>query len=86
MASFVIKGATKRRHVMAESYVLIGKEANKVGQSGEEEPGSSGQLEVDPLAYPSSRQFKFSFSSSLHLLVADVLAFDKPVLICLRKV
>jgi hypothetical protein len=32
----------------AESFVLNGKETNKVGESGEQEPGSSGQIEVEP--------------------------------------
>ena len=38
---FLKCGTTKRRHIVAESFVLIGKEANKVGESGEEEPGTS---------------------------------------------
>ena len=33
------QGTTRRRHIMAESYILIGKETNKVGESGEEQPG-----------------------------------------------
>ena len=37
--AFTDKGETWRRHVKADSFVLIGKEANKVGDSGEEEPG-----------------------------------------------
>ena len=45
---FLDQGETQRRHVIAESFVLIGKEANKVGKSGEEEPSSSGQIEVEP--------------------------------------
>ena len=40
------KGATKRRHVVAESYVLIGKEANKVGESGELYPDHLPNLEM----------------------------------------
>jgi hypothetical protein len=38
---FTDQGETQRRHVNAESFILIGKEANKVGDSGEEELGIS---------------------------------------------
>ena len=41
--AFTEQGETRRRHVQADSFALIGKEANKVGESGEEEPGSFGQ-------------------------------------------
>jgi hypothetical protein len=39
---FLDQGQTERRHVVAESVVLIGKEANMVGASGEEEPTNQG--------------------------------------------
>jgi hypothetical protein len=32
------RGRTKRRHVCATGFVLIGKEANRVGESGEADP------------------------------------------------
>ena len=32
------RGRTERRHVVATGFVLIGKEANRVGESGEEDP------------------------------------------------
>ena len=44
---FLNQGTTRRRHVMADGYVLIGKEANKVGESGEEEPGSRRELRLE---------------------------------------
>ena len=45
---FTNSGETKRRHIVAESFRLIGKEANKIGESGEEEPDSTGQIEFTP--------------------------------------
>ena len=42
--TFTDQGETWRRHVKADSFVLIGKEANKVGESGEEEPNTSSNL------------------------------------------
>ena len=45
--AFIDQGMTVRRHVKADSFVLIGKEANKVGESGEEEPGRSGKMEIE---------------------------------------
>ena len=44
--AFTDQGETWRRHVKANSFVLIGKEANKVGDSGEEEPSLSGPLTI----------------------------------------
>ena len=44
---FLNQGTTRRRHVMADGYVLIGKEANKVGESGEEEPGFVNKVEME---------------------------------------
>ena len=44
---FLNQGTTRRRDVMAESFVLIGKEANKIGESGEEEPGSFGRFNIE---------------------------------------
>ena len=35
---FLDRGRTERRHVTATSFVLIGKEANQVGESGESHP------------------------------------------------
>ena len=35
---FLDRGRTERRHVVATSFVWIGKEANQVGESGEEDP------------------------------------------------
>jgi hypothetical protein len=32
------RGRTERRHVVATGFVLIGKEANQVGESGEADP------------------------------------------------
>ena len=42
--AFLDQGKTERRHVIAEGFVLIGKEANKVGDSGEVEPRFYGSL------------------------------------------
>ena len=42
--AFTDQGETWRRYVKADSFVLIGKEANKVGESGELEPGSLPKL------------------------------------------
>ena len=44
--AFTAQGKTRRRHMKADSFVLIGKEANKVGESGEEEPSSSCRMEI----------------------------------------
>ena len=41
------RGPTKRRHVQVNEYVLIGKEANKVGESGEAEPDHSRGIEIE---------------------------------------
>jgi hypothetical protein len=35
---FLDRGRTERRHVVATEFVLIGKEANRVGESGEADP------------------------------------------------
>ena len=35
---FLDRGRTERRHVIATHFVLIGKEANRVGESGEADP------------------------------------------------
>lgn len=35
---FLDRGRTERRHVVATHFVLIGKEANQVGESGEADP------------------------------------------------
>jgi len=35
---FLNRGRTERRHVVATGFVLIGKEANQVGESGEADP------------------------------------------------
>jgi hypothetical protein len=35
---FLDRGRTERRHVVATGFVWIGKEANQVGESGEEDP------------------------------------------------
>jgi hypothetical protein len=37
-AQFLDRGRTQPRHVVATGYVLIGKEANQVGESGEADP------------------------------------------------
>ena len=42
-------GTTQRRHIKTKICHLIGKEGNKVGDGGEEEPGSLGQLQVDQI-------------------------------------
>ncbi len=46
---FFDTGQTKRRHVTATSIGLIGKEANKVGASGEGDPTSKAQIEFESL-------------------------------------
>ncbi len=46
--AFLDHGKTKRRHVKADSFTLIGKEANKVGESGEVEPGAFNKLSISP--------------------------------------
>jgi hypothetical protein len=38
---YLDRGRTERRHVVATDFVLIGKEANRVGESGEPDPISS---------------------------------------------
>lgn len=43
---FLDQGDTKRRHILAKSSVLIGKEANKVGESGEQGPECSTLIQV----------------------------------------
>jgi hypothetical protein len=35
---FLNQGRTERRHVIATGFVLIGKEANRIGESGEADP------------------------------------------------
>lgn len=40
-AQFLDRGRTERRHVVATGIVLIGKEANRVGESGERDPIAS---------------------------------------------
>ena len=35
---FLDRGRTERRHIVATEFVLIGKEANMVGESGEADP------------------------------------------------
>ena len=40
---FCDRGRTERRHVVAERIMLIGKEANRVGEGGENEPGRTVQ-------------------------------------------
>jgi len=37
-AQFLDRGRTERRHVVATGFVWIGKEANRVGESGEADP------------------------------------------------
>ena len=44
--AFTDQGETWRRYVKADSFVLIGKEANRVGESGEEEPSLSSRIEI----------------------------------------
>ncbi len=46
--AFTDQGETWRRHVIADSFVLIGKEANRVGESGTVEPGNWSELRVLP--------------------------------------
>jgi len=42
---FADDGLTRRRHVQVESVGMIGKEANKVGESGASDPGSPSRVE-----------------------------------------
>ena len=35
---FLDRGRTERRHIVATEFVLIGKEANQVGEAGEQDP------------------------------------------------
>lgn len=35
---FLNRGRTERRHVVATEFILVGKEANQVGESGESDP------------------------------------------------
>ena len=44
--AFTDQGETWRRHVIADGFVLIGKEANKVGESGESETMKDETLEI----------------------------------------
>ena len=45
-AEFLNRRKTEWRYVVAEDFRLIGKEANKVGESGEEEPGDRVTIEL----------------------------------------
>jgi hypothetical protein len=47
---FVDRGRTERRHVVATGFELIGKEANRVGESGEIDPVRSAVQEFSELA------------------------------------
>ena len=44
---FLDRGRTERRHVIATHFVLIGKEANRVGESGETDPVTSAVEEFE---------------------------------------
>jgi hypothetical protein len=49
-AQFLDQGRTERRHIVASCFTWIGKEANRIGESGEEDP-TRGSVEVfHPLA------------------------------------
>ena len=54
---FLDQGQTQRRHINAESFVLIGKEANKVGESG----GKRNRIHPDKLRWSPTNEFVSAF-------------------------
>jgi len=47
--NFADTGLTRRRHIRVESVGMIGKETNKVGESGEADPGPPAQTALSKI-------------------------------------